>query len=413
MQQRVQKTVRTILFLMSPCVVTAQEITLQGTCIDKKDKPVRGAEVSLYRQDDQELSMRPMRTVFVNAKGMFRFDKLPEIPWREFGQSFYLIVARSPGHGAGMAAVRTREVPLADLRIRLGERARVQGRVFDETGLPLAAARVWLRAIYPHGHGPAQERKDYPIYNQAFLFGPIDEFQTTTNEKGEFELGGLPRGVRLRFDADHPTHALSFTWCKAPSEHVVSLFRAGVLLGRVVYAGTEEPAAKVKVCAQGTRHSGWGATFTDRDGRYRIPCLRPDAYNVWAECKGWTVKAHDSFAIAAAKEHTAGDLVLIKGGWITGRVVDENGKGVEPGEWSSVSLYGPSRPKSGAAIELADIQADGTFKIRAAPGRNYIYLNGMPDWIPVAARAAGKTFDHWVTVVEGKTLEVEFVVQHR
>ena len=79
------------------------------------------------------------------------------------------------------------------------------------------------------------------------------------------------------------------------------------------------------------------------------------------------------------------------------------GKGVRPDTVVDVALYGPSRPRSGAAIESAKIAADGTFRIRAAPGANYVYLRSMQ---PTPGLNA---YD--LTVVEGETVEVEFKVQ--
>lgn len=96
----------------------------------------------------------------------------------------------------------------------------------------------------------------------------------------------------------------------------------------------------------------------------------------------------------------------MRGGFIIGKVIDTaTGKPVRPGAGSDVGIYGPSRPRSGAAIEAAQIQKDGTFRIRAAPGNNYIYLRARPGWTSGTAKN--------VEVEEGKIIEVEFAVQRR
>jgi len=52
-----------------------------------------------------------------------------------------------------------------------------------------------------------------------------------------------------------------------------------------------------------------------------------------------------------------------------------------------------------------DIAADGTFRIRAAPGSNYVYLRCTGEWKAVAPAACD------VEVVAGKTVKVEFRVR--
>jgi hypothetical protein len=39
-----------------------------------------------------------------------------------------------------------------------------------------------------------------------------------------------------------------------------------------------------------------------------------------------------------------------------------------------VAHYGPARPRTGAAVTNTPINADGTYRLRVAPGRNYVYL---------------------------------------
>lgn len=65
----------------------------------------------------------------------------------------------------------------------------------------------------------------------------------------------------------------------------------------------------------------------------------------------------------------------------------------------------PSRPRSGAAIVATDIAEDGTFRIRAAPGGNYVYVRCGEGWEPAGPRS----FD--VEVTEDGEVEVRFEVR--
>jgi hypothetical protein len=85
------------------------------------------------------------------------------------------------------------------------------------------------------------------------------------------------------------------------------------------------------------------------------------------------------------KPTTAPDFKLVEGGWIEGQLVDaESGKPVvrDPGsdQVLRVGLYGPSRPKSGAACLSSPVDGHGRFRIRVAPGVNFPYIMYPEVW---------------------------------
>ena len=148
--------------------------------------------------------------------------------------------------------------------------------------------------------------------------------------------------------------------------------------------------------------SGRGHALTDDQGRYRIGSLEPDAYNVWCCSEGWTCTAVAALAVAGGATAEARDLVLVGGGFIAGRVLDDTtGAPVQPGETAEVELNGPSRPRTGAAVESSRVAADGTFRMRAAPGSNRVFLQAGEGW-----RVTTRVPD--VEVEEGRTVTVEF-----
>lgn len=190
--------------------------------------------------------------------------------------------------------------------------------------------------------------------------------------------------------------------------------------GRVVDSRTGEPLPGVTLSAQMINASqaptrswlseerlmlAWllssgGQTQTDRQGRYRLRALPLGAYNVWAEQRGRTGPAIDSLAGNRNAATAAPDLRLGMGGIVKGRVIDaatgEPLKLERPIPWADVVMfYGPARPKSGGAVESSPIRSDGTFELRAAPGLNYLYVNGRAQKIVQ------------VFVEEGETVEVE------
>jgi hypothetical protein len=88
-----------------------------------------------------------------------------------------------------------------------------------------------------------------------------------------------------------------------------------------------------------------------------------------------------------------------KGGFVVGKVIDgATGKPFAPalGQSQYVAHYGPARPRTGAAVTSTKIQDDGTYRLRVAPGRNYVYLMD-----PKANASA------WVEVVDGQEAQLD------
>ena len=54
------------------------------------------------------------------------------------------------------------------------------------------------------------------------------------------------------------------------------------------------------------------------------------------------------------------------------------GGGPNPGRLT-IAIYGPSRPQSGPAVQSVEVDAEGRFRMRAAPGVNYPYIM-QPDF---------------------------------
>jgi hypothetical protein len=177
--------------------------------------------------------------------------------------------------------------------------------------------------------------------------------------------------------------------------------------GRVVYTHNGLPAPGVVVHAQrvtGQEPYGWGRVFTDHQGCYQLPTMPAGEYNIWAESSGFTVTALSNFGCYGTKQTP--DLLLIRGGTISGRVIDATtGKPCQvPASGSAdIGLHGRSRPKSGAGIARAPVMNDGTFFIRAAPGKNYVYVRWVREDLKLPTAA-------WVDVTEGETVNVELRV---
>jgi hypothetical protein len=191
----------------------------------------------------------------------------------------------------------------------------------------------------------------------------------------------------------------------------VVLQPGGVITGRVTDQVTGKPAAGVALSLQGVKGLvSDGQARTDADGKYEIRCLKAGQYNLWADAKDRACAAIDSLTVTAGKALAGQDLTLIEGGWIVGRVLDAvtgapiGGTAERP---LRLGCYGPGRPKSGAAVQAAEVDGNGGFKLRVAPGVNYPYLMAPDLW----SRTDGKAdLEAGVEVKAGATTTVTFRV---
>ncbi len=188
-------------------------------------------------------------------------------------------------------------------------------------------------------------------------------------------LGTFVGSYALRLS--HPDYALTSASCTSiPQEVNVTLIPPATIEGRVIDRVTGHPMPGVTVSAQGIAHYDFLQTQTDKSGRYRLRA-NEDRFNIWAD-------ADDRIAIAAkavaarSGETTPGvDISLVRGGFVTGTVFDgQTGKPVVPdGERIlRVAHYGPARPRTGPAVTSVPVRPDGTYRLRVAPGPNYVYL---------------------------------------
>ncbi|HEX5715074.1 MAG TPA: carboxypeptidase regulatory-like domain-containing protein, partial [Thermoanaerobaculia bacterium] len=149
---------------------------IEGIVVDERDRPVQGAEVTLtpfgsdgMRADERLMYRDPVET---GADGRFRIADLPR------GMRVGLMAVHPEHTSAEMAGV---EVPTAQpVRLRLTRPRRLEGRVKDRQGEPVAGARLFYSesAGSPLGGG----------WDGRAAKG-------TTDAEGRFVLSGLKPGT--------------------------------------------------------------------------------------------------------------------------------------------------------------------------------------------------------------------------
>ncbi|HUV64070.1 MAG TPA: carboxypeptidase regulatory-like domain-containing protein, partial [Sedimentisphaerales bacterium] len=392
--------------------VPRKQTSISGRCLDANGQPLSNAQVMVYCRDSGQNSVTRVAQSRTDSEGRFRLGPITPPTEEDQGHKSYFVLVPANGHGPAWGAVNLYEETIEPLELTAHNSAAVSGRVVTEDSKPVAGAQVWVRGII------SAEATDEPLsaVNRFSTHVPLPGWSATTDSDGSFRIAGIPDATRIQLFVSHRDFAGSIVHVKAGSHAKIIVQPGAAITGRVLYGKTGKPAAGVVVGVQGVEHisipAGWMATgglaVTDEQGRYRLESLPGGKYNVYPEAEDLTVVALDSFEVKPGEVRETPDLVLIEGGFIAGRVIDEaTGKPVKPGQHSDVAIYGPSRPKSGAAVEISRIREDGSFRIRVAPGSNYIYLRPREDW----GRGRINLRSPWVDVAEGQTVEVEFKVR--
>lgn len=264
--------------------------------------PIAGAVVRLAPDDGEVL------VVQAGTDGIARADRLEPGEWRISGSKpGYEPAALPPQH---LAAGAVAKVALA---LRLGGRP-LTGVVTDVSGGPVAGARIDAARL-------VLGRPDRAI--STALTGP----------DGRYELS-VPEGQHL-VAAKSPDYA-------AQSRHVevgpagaqadFALVPGGAIEGVVLDERTREPVPGAAVSARrersgplGLAEAGGHHAVAGADGRFRLPGLRPGAYELDASGDGRHARSPAIVGLGVAEQVTGVELLVGAGPVIRGVVIDDGG----------------------------------------------------------------------------------------
>ncbi|MBK8096381.1 MAG: carboxypeptidase regulatory-like domain-containing protein [Planctomycetes bacterium] len=373
--------------LLGSLVITASaqlQRDLRGIVRTPDGERVR---VTVWHNAMRRGTIEPLAEGFAAADGTFAFDNVAWFDRYAWGFNTVVIVARAATR-CGLLEVRGEDAATDNLDIALAEAITLRGVLQDERGKPIAGAWVW-----PTIFGDRTEGRP-----TAWVTAPLLPWHTRTDEKGEFQLAGLPPMPSFKLLAGGAGHARTWVTVENPASRITgTLALGGVIRGKVLLPDGSV-AVRARVCANGNG-IGYGRTTTADDGTFELTDLAADRYKVWAEVQDLTVIACRGLEIEAGTKIDDQVVQLVHGGFIVGRIVDaETGKPIVPGPHTDVAMYGPARP-DGGACESTPVQPDGTFRIRAPAGVNEIYLRSANGYNEPRQN---------VEVVEGKETEVEW-----
>ncbi|QGQ23541.1 carboxypeptidase regulatory-like domain-containing protein [Gimesia benthica] len=275
--------------------------------------------------------------------------------------------------------------------------AALSGTITDENGNPVADAVVTLQ--------PDQ----YPI--PGFLMAKTDsqgrytikDLNAWNSDKSNTKSPSSKKGYtasRCLFRVHHADYPITIgSYSQLPQTVDVTLHPPAIVEGQVVDLVTGEPLADVEVHAQGIARHGGFTTRTDANGNYKLR-MTNDYYNIWAVAPERMPLAIKALKVTEGQRQTGRDIPMARGGYVTGKVIDPATDQPIDGDKRKMQVahHGPARPMTGAAVTSTRVQADGTYRLHVAPGRNYIYLMN------------GSSTPGYLKVGDGQTVHRDIVI---
>lgn len=356
--------VAALLVLVAPA---ARAGSITGRMLDASGKPVAGAKVrwTVYRSEDEVLLDQTnaadpavLGETATDAEGRFRvgLDKP--------GTSVSLRLAP-----AGLPTARFEGPFDSSEDIELGEiqaigAQPVSGRVVDESGKPVAGARVLASA-------------------SLILFDNDSRFfsETRTGADGTFLMADAPQGSRLVLARAPGYITVTRLQMEARPEEKITLRRGGSIRG-VLTDSAGKPAAGVLVV------SGETAAQTDAEGKFLLTGIAAGLHRLQAVWKEEFAARRDNVRVKDGEE-TAAPMKLARASAIAGTVIEEGSR--RPVSGVRVAVYSQGGP--GFARRRAEragrTDARGRFRVGGLAGRPYTVEATKDGFLP--ASIAGVT----------------------
>lgn len=362
---------------------------IQGTVLDGGGQPVEGATVvvGFFREGEPQ-----RQVVTTDAAGhfetKFRYGDGPQI------------AAYKPGLSVATHWVHETIKESGDVTLVLVKPAPFVARILDPNGQPVPRSKLRVESYV--FLNPNQPRSYFGVDQRLVNGTQIDQaFTAESDPQGLVRIAAIPAGTECMVKVTAPGMGLFRSMSRRESRFysgtedkpaVITLQPEARIEGRVV---TKLPGVNVEglsVLLQNSNNSGVIAdpyqVKTDADGRFQFTGLTAGTSNVFLydhEPDGpWTYAAAKD-TVTRPGETTQIEIELIEGQMVEGLVADPDGNPIAE---AYVGVYGPIRPRSGAAIIGFRTKADGKYRFHLPPGEAYIYLSGpAPGYV---GRGGGK-----------------------
>jgi protocatechuate 3,4-dioxygenase beta subunit len=330
-RKRMARTLGLVLLVVAsasmPAIAQQAPLTIHGRVFAADNRqPLRHARVVVFVDGDPAAP-----TTYTDDRGAFSIAAPSAASFTLSVIKATFAMMQMPLERAALTATRERELSIA-----LARAAAINGRVVDPSGegivgLPVYGDRLDKDAGVPAG---------------------LLKFMATTDDRGEYRLGGLPPGrysvtatnaldpgsvatlvlrpgddvSEVDFRAQQPPNS-----ALTPSPQPPETRQLATIRGRVL-SSTARPIRQAIVTLSGPMVPR--SALTDSQGRFTFPGLIPGDYEVSASVGGWpgTLGQQTSFestshiAVSRAARVDGVTLVLSRGLAVTGTIVDRTGE---------------------------------------------------------------------------------------
>jgi beta-lactamase regulating signal transducer with metallopeptidase domain len=357
-----------------------KKIAVRGVCQDQNSRPIPDVRVRVFRIASSVDPPKLVAEVRSGKDGKFSILDIETTndPAHRVGRTGLKVAAMAKGYSSAAKEV---DDPAKNDELSLvmsNNPGTLSGVVTDVRGRPVQGVAVFL---------PFFDHRPLPDFNCAIT--DVDGHFAITDFKrwqpgdakplkpkpGEGYTTDLV--ISCYFMLRHPDYAVTRgSYSGIPQEVNVTLSPPAIVEGRVIDQVSSRPLVNVVVHSQGVGRSDGDSASTDQQGRYRL-VLNKDHYNIWAEADDRIAIAVKALPVEPGKTVKDADIRMVRGGFVVGTVIDgTTGKPIAPAAEKvlRVAQYGPARPRTGAAVTSTAVNPDGTYRLRVAPGRNYVYL---------------------------------------
>jgi len=366
------------------CVLSLNQQVLAGSIsgrvTDVNDSPLENVWIELWQGTDPNIADEDawdwVSGTNTDPNGDYQFSSLAERKYRirvdkqEISGTFYAEANRY-----NVQVLSGQNTP--DMDFELVEGGSISGRVIDVNDNPLENVGI---SLY---------QGEDPLIADQHAWNWVDWNSTDAN--GEYEFHGLEERryhIHIYSQDVNGTQYIEtdlynvqvFSEVETPNMDF-RLRQAGLIYGYVKTVGGKPiPYATVVAEAAWTQYGwGWHSTGTDSEGRYEL-WLAPSPGEFYpitvvdARLNGAYYESKwDGNFYKATYAGTRVDYILEPGGAISGRVLNEDGVGVE-GVWVAKQWC-----KYGEFWQNTTTVTDGYFELGSLPtGINYIYLDNWP-----------------------------------
>jgi RNA polymerase sigma factor (sigma-70 family) len=396
-----------------PIQPLTETATFTGRMLDPDGKPAPDVKIwPLVSTSDYFRYYKPATPLTTAADGSFSITVTqyigPDQPNRT--PQLQIIYHGNVWGGAQVIGTNPQDIPMP-------RPTKMRAVLLDPNQNPVAGMKVGIERI----------TSGFPneIYLENLPANLAELLQKTTDASGAAEWDDLPREWTVSVDWLDPRFARPFDDGEKPtadaelsSDLVVHLHTGASIHGRVTYGPAGPPAAGIQLRTAGQVTQGDITGFvnatavTDADGKYAFDQLLAGSYPIVLDLapdgpleKQWTTAMPTPISVARGQTLENQDIVLIKGGAISGTVTDAQTGVPIARAYLAVEPQRGAVPGTGAA--QAETDENGRYTLHVPPGKFTLTLAAMGNGY-APTEVAPRSID----VPDGQTLNEDFMMQH-